>query len=47
MQVCFETPNPSIPNSITSPSWRYRGGFKPSPTPNGVPVDIISPGNNS
>ena len=45
IQVCLETPSPSIPNSTISPSFKYLGGFKPIPTPSGVPVDIISPGN--
>ena len=41
---CLAIPKPSIPSSTTSPSLRYRGGFKPNPTPKGVPVEIISPG---
>jgi len=37
-------PNPSIPNSTTSPARKNCGGFFPMPTPGGVPVEITSPG---
>src|SRR5690606_5634799 len=37
-------PGPSIPNSMTSPAFRYTGGFMPMPTPGGVPVEMMSPG---
>lgn len=42
--VCCDTPSPSIPNSTTSPAFRYFGGRIPRPTPAGVPVLITSPG---
>ena len=35
---------PSIDTSTVSPPWRYTGGSKPIPTPDGVPVAITSPG---
>ena len=35
---------PSIDTSTVSPGWRYTGGSKPMPTPDGVPVAITSPG---
>lgn len=41
-----DSPNPSAPNSMMSPAFRYIGGLKPRPTPAGVPVEITSPGNN-
>jgi LacI family transcriptional regulator len=37
-------PRPSIPSSITSPGFKYTGGFWPRPTPAGVPVEMTSPG---
>ena len=38
------SPRPSMPRVITSPFFRYFGGFMPRPTPGGVPVVITSPG---
>jgi len=38
------SPRPSMPRVITSPFFRYSGGFMPMPTPGGVPVVITSPG---
>jgi hypothetical protein len=37
-------PIPSTVASITSPSCNHSCGFRPAPTPDGVPVAIISPG---
>src|SRR5262245_21632644 len=34
----------STHTSMTSPGFRYCGGFIPKPTPGGVPVKIMSPG---
>ena len=45
MACCRCSPKPSIPNSTTSPCFKYCGGFIPIPTPDGVPVDMTSPGN--
>ncbi len=42
---CRDCPSPSIPNSTTSPGRRNTGGFNPKPTPGGVPVLTMSPGN--
>src|SRR6478736_2139978 len=42
--TCRASPNPSIPNSTTSPARRKRGGLRPAPTPAGVPVLSTSPG---
>lgn len=39
-------PNPSISLSKTSPAFRNCGGFLCTPTPEGVPVRIKSPGYN-
>ena len=33
-----------MPSVITSPFFRYSGGFMPRPTPGGVPVVMMSPG---
>ena len=42
---CFDSPSPSMPSSTTSPGLRKTGvGFKPRPTPGGVPVLMTSPG---
>ena len=35
---------PSIPHSITAPGHIHSCGLLPAPTPDGVPVAIISPG---
>ena len=43
-QTCRCWPKHSIPSSTTSPAFRYCGGFIPSPTPGGVPVETTSPG---
>jgi len=40
------SPKPSMPNSTRSPGFKKLGGFRPSPTPAGVPVLIKSPGNS-
>lgn len=37
-------PIPSISISTTSPGLRNCGGFRPAPTPSGVPLEITSPG---
>lgn len=41
------SPRPSIPRRISSPTARYRGGRRPSPTPEGVPVLMTSPGSRT
>ena len=38
------SPKLSIDSLISSPDYKYVGGFMPIPTPDGVPVVIISPG---
>jgi hypothetical protein len=40
-------PRPSISSSITSPAFRYCGGFITEPTPGGVPVVTTSPGSST
>src|SRR5690606_27869675 len=40
---CSCTPSPSTDSRITSPRFRKRLGFMPSPTPGGVPVVTMSP----
>ena len=42
---CFDIPSASTPSFTISPGLRYPGGLSPIPTPDGVPVEIISPGN--
>ena len=37
-------PMPSIVIETTSPGLRNSGGFRPAPTPSGVPVEMTSPG---
>jgi len=37
-------PIPSISMATVSPGFRYTGGLRPLPTPDGVPVAITSPG---
>src|SRR6056300_358002 len=39
------SPIPSHATVIISPGFRNLGGLNPNPTPTGVPVAIISPGN--
>jgi hypothetical protein len=39
------TPRPSTPRRTLSPGFMKVGGFMPAPTPGGVPVVMISPGN--
>jgi hypothetical protein len=41
---CRCCPRPSMVKRITSPDRRNLCGFKPNPTPLGVPVAMISPG---
>ena len=43
-QCVVSEPMPSISIRTTSPRRRYRGGSKPVPTPEGVPVAMMSPG---
>ena len=42
--TCRCVPRPSIPSSISSPAFRKMGGLNPPLTPEGVPVEITSPG---
>src|ERR1700691_378524 len=42
----ISNPRCSIPNSTTSPAFKYCGGFMPNATPAGVPVLMTSPGSN-
>src|SRR2546425_13196910 len=39
-------PSPSICTVMVSPGLRNRGGFRPNPTPPGVPVVTTVPGSN-
>ncbi len=43
LNVIFKIPILSISHSTTSPLLIYRGGENPIPTPEGVPVAIMSP----
>ena len=40
------TPTPSISTSTTSPGFKYSGGVRAFPIPDGVPVEIKSPGSS-
>ena len=40
----FSIPMAGMVISTVSPEWRKRGGLKPTPTPLGVPVAMMSPG---
>ena len=40
----FCSPSPSTDKRTRSPGFKKRGGLKPMPTPDGVPVGITSPG---
>ncbi len=42
--LLVQVPTPSNPTSTTSPSFSQSCGFRPIPTPCGVPVKITSPG---
>ena len=42
----FCAPRPSTPRRTMSPGFMNVGGFMPAPTPGGVPVVMISPGNS-
>ena len=42
----LKTPSPSISTSATSPAFIKTGGLRNTPTPEGVPVAIMSPGSN-
>ena len=41
-----KVPRPFTEIATVSPGWRYTGGFRPMPTPAGVPVARTSPGIN-
>ncbi len=43
-QTFSSRPIPSISTTITSPAARKRGGLRKTPTPDGVPVEMTSPG---
>lgn len=44
--TCRCLPSPAIPSCSVSPALSKRGGARPTPTPGGVPVTMMSPGSS-